>query len=209
MSCEPCRRRKIKCSRTRPPCDTCRRRGCGDSCVYKGSREDSSTASHAAGNEELLNRICNLENLLRQQTGAQIPRVNGGLETSIPSPPTDSVQSFRLSPESSTSENQTYLSDSPGLSSHGVGVLTSTPNGNVRYEPRSSQWASVLANTSLSTRTPSLEVEDNARDLYGFPFTTSAIPTIDDLLSLLPPMQQCDYLKNTYFTVFSPVSIPL
>jgi hypothetical protein len=43
----------------------------------------------------------------------------------------------------------------------------------------------------------------------GFPFATSGTSTFDELLALLPPMRQCDYLVNTYFTVFSPASIPV
>jgi hypothetical protein len=37
ISCEPCPRGEFECSRTCPPCEACRRRGCADSYVYKRS----------------------------------------------------------------------------------------------------------------------------------------------------------------------------
>jgi hypothetical protein len=213
VSCEPCRRRKIKCSKTIAPCDTCRRRGCADHCIYKGSRDESSSITSIAPNRELLDRISNLETLLKKHTGAHIPfSTSDATHTStMLSPPMEYAQPFHTSPGSFTSENSSHHSYSPDRSaggSHGVGVLASSLNGNVRYEPRSSQWTSVLANTKLSTTTPSLEDQDDPSVLAsGFPFISS-IPSMDELLSVLPPMQQCDYLKNTYFTVFSPVSCP-
>jgi hypothetical protein len=210
VSCEPCRHRKIKCSRTRPYCETCRRRGCVDRCVYKGSRdsEPSMSGSSSNGNDELLSRISNLEKLLRKHTGTDIPNGNG-VASSMLSPPTEFGQNSHLSPESLLSElsSHTYSSNCP--SSQRVGVLTSTINGNVRYEPKSSRWTSVLANTNLSLNTPSMEDSDEASSTFGFPFTTLATSSVDALLALLPPVQQCDYLKDRYFTVFSPVSPPL
>jgi hypothetical protein len=210
ISCEPCRHRKIKCSRTRPSCETCRRRGCVDRCVYKGSRDSEPLMSGGTlnGNEELLSRISNLEKLLQKHTGTDIPNGDGhhGVTSSMLSPPTDFGQNSHLSPESLTSESSSHPYPSDYSSSQRIGVLTSTVNGNVRYEPKSSQWTSVLANTNLSLNTPSMEDPDETGSTFGFPFTTSAVSSIDTLLALLPPMQQCDYLKDRYFTVFSPVS---
>lgn len=216
VSCEPCRRRKIKCSRTRPPCDTCRRRGCSDICVYKGAREDARPSS-ATPNQELLDRISNLETLLKKHTGAQISTSKGdsssnhGFDQGVSispmlSPAMDPVLPFQLSPASLTSDTSShtsYPSETTGL--HGVGILSSAPNGNVRYELRSSQWSSVLANTELAVAGPAFEEQDESSAFSGFPFISSPAPTMDELLSILPPTQQCDYLKNTYFTVFSPV----
>jgi hypothetical protein len=208
VSCEPCRYRKIKCSRNRPICDTCRRRGCVDRCVYRGARDGDLAAIGNSSNEELLERIGNLEELLRKHTGAVIPvRQEGGdVTSSIPSPPVEQVHTSQLSPESfitDSSSNRTFVSDHPW--SRSQGVLTSTPSGDVRYELRSSQWTSVLANTHLSISTPSLDDQDESGIASGFPFSSDGPVSVDDLLSLLPPMQQCDYLKNQYFTVFSPV----
>lgn len=60
----------------------------------------------------------------------------------------------------------------------------------------------MLANTGITA--PLL---DDRKDDHesGFPFSSSAAPSFDDLLVLLPPMQQCDILKRQYFEVFSPV----
>lgn len=209
VSCEPCRHRKIKCSRTRPFCDTCRRRGCVNRCVYKGTRDTDVTLPQSSSNAELLNRINNLEQLLRQHTNVTAGGNDGQLSDSIPSP-LDSGQNSQLSPESLESE-PSYRSAvfSRHSSSTGHGFLTSTPEGNLRYEPRTSQWTSVLANTNLSIATPSLEDQDSTGMSFGFPFEASAVSTIDEIQLTIPPMQQCDYLKNQYFAVFSPVRVPI
>ena len=211
VSCEPCRRRKIKCSRTRLPCDTCRRRGCAESCVYKKTREDGLVNVTSGANEDLLNRISNLETLLRKHTGAQIldSAGDGRLANPMLSPPMDFSAPVEQSPVSGLCQ-----SESPSTTSYTsgqtavprVGVLTTCPNGNVRYEMPSSQWTSVLANTGLSGMTPKLDDYEDLGVVSGFPFTSSPPPTMDELLALLPPTQQCDYLKDTYFVVFSPVS---
>ncbi|KAK0119361.1 hypothetical protein ONS95_010813 [Cadophora gregata] len=206
ISCEPCRHRKIKCSRTKPICETCRRRGCSHKCVYKGSRDEEETSFESPSNAELLKRISNLEQLLRQHTNASAPNAPSEIQfvNRIQSPP-DAGQIFQLSPESLVSEPSTQPSVTSTQSSARFGVLTSTPEGDVRYEPRTSQWTSVLANTALSIATPSLD--DGEQDVvpFGFPFSSTPFTSLDEILLLLPPMQQCDYLKDQYFTVFSPL----
>jgi len=211
VSCEPCRRRKIKCSRTRPPCDTCRRRGCAHNCIYKGSQAETSPnnalASGGESNQGLIDRISTLESLLIKQIGAQIPTTQLKSTSTILSPPTEHIQPLQQSPCMSTPENSSQASyGSISHNNRDVGVLVSLPDGNIRYEPRSSQWSSVLAHTGLVNETPSLECQDEEDVSSGFPFFSSSIASMDELLSLLPPMQQCDYLKNIYFKVFSPVS---
>jgi hypothetical protein len=50
------------------------------------------------------------------------------------------------------------------------------------------------------------EVDEQAEEVdCGFPFISSPVPSTEELIAQLPPMQQCDYLKDTYFKVFSPV----
>ncbi|CZR54060.1 related to transcriptional activator Mut3p [Phialocephala subalpina] len=210
ISCEPCRRRKIKCSRTRAPCDTCRRRECEERCFYKGSTlRDGASHTNSPSNIELLNRISNLEKLLSQQAGAQIPSASGSMSP-ISSDPMETRQNFygqtsQLSPESFASEPSSHhLFSSARPSPRGVGVLNSGPNG-TQYEPRSSQWTSVLANTSLSMATPSMADQEDPAASFGFPFTASPVASMEELLSILPPTQQCDILKNRYFAVFSPL----
>jgi hypothetical protein len=132
ISCEPCRHRKIKCSRTRPSCETCRRRGCVDRCVYKGSRdnEPSTSGGTSNGNDELLSRISNLEKLLQKHTGTDIPNEDG-VASSMLSPPTEFGENSHLSPESLVSDSSSHPCSSNFPSTHRVGVLTSTINGNV------------------------------------------------------------------------------
>lgn len=216
MSCEPCRRRKIKCSRTRAPCDTCRRRGCVNQCFYKGSRDDGLASAANGVNKELLDRLANLEMLLKKQTSGQKSAVTpeadeGGHDNmAMLSPPLESSNhSIEASPGSFASEAarspNTY--QSAPVNSHGVqvGVLTSIPGGNVRYDPRTSQWTSVLANTGLATESFE-DYEDLSTTSLGFPFIPGPVPSMNELLAILPPVQHCEHLKNTYFTVFSPVS---
>ncbi|KAE8446429.1 hypothetical protein EG329_012034 [Mollisiaceae sp. DMI_Dod_QoI] len=110
------------------------------------------------------------------------------------------------SPESFTTELSSHQTHSPDRPSpREVGVLSSSSNGDTRYEPRSSQWTSVLANTNLSIATPSLEDQEDSGASFGFPFNASPVASMEELLSILPPTQQCEVLKNRYFTVFSPL----
>lgn len=95
VSCEPCRRRKIKCSRTQPPCTTCQRRGCASSCVYAGRHDVpvNHSGSSSLANEELLARITNLENILTKKAslGAQIPLESVRSEMQMLSPPVETA----------------------------------------------------------------------------------------------------------------------
>ncbi|KAF2174190.1 hypothetical protein M409DRAFT_49053 [Zasmidium cellare ATCC 36951] len=89
VSCEPCRVRKIRCTRDAAPCSTCQRRGVADECRYaarpRPPRHDSnaytiapisplsSGASNAAsghGSIELADRVRKLEQLLQAQSHA-------------------------------------------------------------------------------------------------------------------------------------------
>jgi hypothetical protein len=195
VSCEPCRRRKIKCSRTRPPCDTCRRRACAESCFYKktGPRDQNLSNSSTASNEELLNRISNLENLLGKYTGAHVSDSigEGQLTSPLLSPPVDYTQPYESSNGSGSfaSQSPSQMSySSERVSTRGLGVLKTSANGDVSYEGRPSQWSSVLANTGLSIMTPDLNDPEDSGITTGFPFTSSPAPSVDELLALLPPM---------------------
>ena len=81
VSCEPCRTRKVRCSRDNPPCGTCiRRRVPPEQCVYKNSRQshqplENSSGSSPAGqsNAELVARIERLEHSLQAKNQLQPP----------------------------------------------------------------------------------------------------------------------------------------
>jgi hypothetical protein len=98
VSCEPCRKRKIKCSRTRPPCSTCQRRGCPTSCIYVGHPLTyGESSSSGVGNEELLVRISNLENMLKKQMGTKLPlECTTSNDMSMLSPPLEMAPSRSL-----------------------------------------------------------------------------------------------------------------
>lgn len=152
VSCEPCRRRKIKCSRERAPCSTCRRRQCPESCIYLGTKDVPEP------NRELLARIDNLEDMLRKHTeAAQSARpvdapqdshfspVPAPVSRPLLSPPFESAQqtSFGLSPESLNldvmSASSTASVYSRVNSGGQRGSLRSSANGNVQYEPHGAQ----------------------------------------------------------------------
>ncbi|KAG5759588.1 hypothetical protein H9Q69_014254 [Fusarium xylarioides] len=93
LSCEPCRRRKIKCprnnSRGRTPCDTCVRRGIPDNeCIYlrdQSSRRNAQMPRHA-DNSALVARIDRLEELLRQSVsvaGSEPRKLHSELELEL------------------------------------------------------------------------------------------------------------------------------
>ena len=230
VSCEPCRRRKIRCSRTTPPCDTCRRRSCLDSCIYlryphNAPSSTAATNTATTSQQELLNRIINLEESLRihrenetrqssapystssidlsQQTvnsdAPSFPQHNLLLTPEITTPSTASPTTPEIGTPSTASSVET-------LSSCRKGVLVTSRLGFVKYERRSSQWASVLAKTNMSERVLSLSETEISEDAgyENFPLGSNK-STRDQLFILLPPNHQCSQLKDTFFEVFSPV----
>jgi hypothetical protein len=115
------------------------------------------------------------------------------------------------SPESITNENPYStvpysLNNALPLSSNPVGSLTKLPSGDVRYEHQSSQWTSVLSNTGISLSHSNL-MDDDIPGESGFPFMASTPTSLDGLIASLPSKHHCDYLKDTYFEVFSPVCV--
>ena len=172
----------------------------------------SNTPNEVPSNEELLNRISNLEALLVRQSSSQAFEMGYGdrCSSNLISTPRESRQMGQLSPASIISDNSSPSTVAlPERPSYGIGALKTTGDGNVRYEPNLSQWTSVLANTSLSTSTTSIVDADAGVLTNGFPFSCGPVPSLDDLLAILPPSQQCDYLKDMYFSVFSPVSVAI
>jgi hypothetical protein len=211
VSCEPCRKRKIRCSRTKAPCDTCRRRRCPESCTYIRTQDTqlpvqaTTSTPENPGYDELLNRISNLETMLRRQTTVGLPTSSDGSQETRTFSPSDRTCSSDFqryqTPVSSGSHSSPGI---PGPATNQKGSLTVSESGFTRYEPRSSQWQSVLANTGISLGT---EADDGTENQvgFGFPFEAGPSPSIQDLLTILPPIHQCSQLKNVYFDVFSPV----
>lgn len=206
INCEPCRKRKIRCSRNGVPCDTCERRGCSSRCTYlrpdsSGSTqlrsESSGPVCSGPNNTELLSRIHSLEAMMQQHLGAQYlnngqkpPRGSSAMNPTVE--PDDSSRQEPLSPESFTA------------SPRAVGTLNVSETGDMQYEPRSSQWMSVIANPSIQASINCI-TDGLGYDLGAFPFDAGGVATRKDLLAILPPRRQCDQLKDVYFKVFSPV----
>lgn len=77
-----------------------------------------------------------------------------------------------------------------------------TRTGHEHYEPASSNWSSLLksnpATDVLDTEIDGLQVASE------FPIATKPVDK-EELMSILPPMSQCDELKDVYFDVYSPL----
>jgi hypothetical protein len=216
ISCEPCRKRKTRCSRTRVPCEACQRRGYSSQCTYQRPRDftldQPRTDSQASSpprihHDELVNRICSLETLLQNHIGAQSSpgSTHQNLAAPLTAPSTsctrmttaDQSRQFPL-------ENLPPSPDSLTCLPYNTGTLDVSENGYVRYEPRSSQWTSVL--TGLSIQASLQGKAGNLQEgIESFPFTNSPIVGRRELLDILPPMPYCDRLKDIYFNVLSPV----
>lgn len=216
LSCEPCRKRKIRCSQTVPPCDTCRRRRCSQSCVYAKTWEttrplvvnDYGAHGSQQAHDDLLNRVRNLEGELLAQVDAQRKEHSSnasGLGQLSPDGLDASCDGSTAAARSSTSHS---ISPPSVTGSHErPGVLHTSESGSVRYEPRASQWSSVLDDAAVRNKLPSLQGVPHTikKRASSFPFEPTALATKDDLLALLPPKQQCVYLKDTFISVFSSV----
>jgi Fungal Zn(2)-Cys(6) binuclear cluster domain len=204
ISCEPCRKRKIKCPRDRRPCQTCLRRGLhADECVYLGRPRLSSeqtSGTDASVQKELLERIRNLEDLLQRQIGA-----HPSPQRSDPESPSVTVTSSTrtISDLDRAGEASTISRfEAPG----NAGSLQVSATGHVRYVPLASQWNSVLANNSAGGSSEKLESSGADQEDMALPFNCNGPMSTRDLLALLPPARYCDVLKDVYFRVFSPVS---
>lgn len=191
LSCENCRKRKIKCSGKRPPCETCTRRGFADTCHYL--RFESQTESRkdmltAPGTQELVDRISSLEALLHQYIAGQ---------PSVPLTPVDL-------PFPASSMTDPSLCSVPTTStsiSSQLGNLETSLSGHQRYVPHAP--LSIAANVNQVFH-PMLQ--DGLLDASPLVFDGGDVIRRQDLIALLPPGLQCDELQTVFFQVFSPVS---
>ncbi|OOF90340.1 hypothetical protein ASPCADRAFT_135246, partial [Aspergillus carbonarius ITEM 5010] len=199
ISCQACRTRKIRCSRDGRPCQTCVRRGLGaEDCIYLGqprlSSEHASTVE-TAGQNELLARIRNLEELLQKQAQSQ--------------------SGDSLSPQNSPSATGSLLETdgaidpgsrdlrSPLLTN--VGTLQTFASGYVRYLPLATHPSQLSPTVTGTYSLPNVDTEipDDSDDLQ-IPLAKNCVSR-DELLAILPPRRYCDALKDVYFRVFSPL----
>ena len=177
--------RKIKCSGGQLPCATCLRRGHSQSCFYK--RGADTTLCSTSNESELLHRIRNLENLLKQQIAQSSQNLTG---SRLGSTPTGSPTALSYA----ESEAQSVR-----LKAKQSGTITTSSAG---YQVFSSR-ASVLHASSVHEQMDSVP---SPLGETNFPFTSDPISARSILLDSLPPLRQCDDLKCIFFEVFSPVS---
>jgi hypothetical protein len=211
ISCEPCRARKIRCSRTRGPpgaCESCLRRGLSPSrCIYlrqtnrQSQSQDDRPSSTGGNNEELLSRIRLLEELVSTHMQTSSSSGPNALPTPV-TPSTDPPQSHLNPSEWPVVQEASPLvfpPDPPQM----VGTLNISKSGHVRYEPRTAQWNSVLEGSQIATEARTFYEHPGSSD--DFPFDLNPTARLDDFLMMLPPISQCDELKSVFFRVFSTV----
>ncbi|OAK99966.1 hypothetical protein IQ06DRAFT_250469, partial [Phaeosphaeriaceae sp. SRC1lsM3a] len=181
ISCEPCRNRKIRCSRPRgpPPCETCVHRSLTSSCVYAHRGDvpspthppqpptplsERSTSASSLSGENLTARVARLEALVRVPNASE------------PEPP---------NPRPLTAPAKTK------------GALSFSNSGHVRFVP----WP-LYPDSSQPSCHPQ-QAATSSIDLSCGPYPVGD-KHLDkqDLLLLLPPRTHCTLLKNVFFESF-------
>jgi Fungal specific transcription factor domain/Fungal Zn(2)-Cys(6) binuclear cluster domain len=185
VSCENCRRRKIRCHGRQVPCDTCVRRGRASSCRYLKDEDILLKGDHQDNYVLLLERISRLEDLLKQQIAVS----------------TDVLAQQRLGIPGATLLTPTAATE-PADAGQSRGRLLPISPEHIRYAPFDgfaqsphellSQGIVHSAHTSPCIPT-------------DFPFSPDTAASRQQLLDLLPPMGQCDSLKQIFFDVFAPL----
>jgi hypothetical protein len=216
ISCEPCRIRKIRCTRDSTPCGTCLRRGIPASrCVY--AKRHASTASISAlppqplpisplsdGNfaespphEDLGARVSKLEAMLRAQASPQQQMTTPTLKYSDPNSRQSETDPWSSNPNLNLSAS---LEDVP----RPQGALQTSESGHVRFLPSHSRWSAGLGSSGLETDGASVDTSNGP-----FPLGESDEKKVSALLAELPPAGLCARLKDVYFESFAPVSSPI
>ncbi|OAP57520.1 hypothetical protein AYL99_08258 [Fonsecaea erecta] len=193
LSCENCRKRKIKCSGERPFCDTCARRGFSQTCYYLRQNVQAPSGSSS---DEVLQRMKRVENLLERQVFLLEQRLE-------PSPKSQSSNPDILSQHQSLSVNsspwtEVEVAPSDTAPPTTVGTILVSEGGYERFVPGlASSDADAVNELIQSASAPPMST--------SFPFSNEALATRRTLLEALPPGRQCDELKDLFFEVFSPL----
>lgn len=201
LSCENCRKRKIKCTGERPACETCARRGFSHTCFYlrQSSQAPSSTC------DEVLQRVKRVEALLeRQMTLLEHHRFDGNATMSSSSQPDvlsqqPSSSSLNSSPWTEVDVSNAHLTPTTSVNTDSsAGAVLTSAEGYQRFIPGLAASDAEAVNEMIQpTSTPALGT--------SFPFSTESTATRESLLHALPPDRQCEELKHIFFEVFSPV----
>lgn len=181
-------------------------------CFFLGQARNPLNAGTAESSkvvqQELLQRIRNLEDLLKKHVGAHAI-VGQGQEEPVSPPTTNASANTESDSRSNNSfsisnNNSNNNSELPQSLLQNVGSLSISPQGHVRFEPQSSKLDFHLAQISASEYRNQVN-SVNEEKPSGFPFECDDPASRDRLLARLPPSRYCDALKDTYFRVFSPV----
>lgn len=178
VSCENCRKRKIRCLGGCTPCQTCIRRGLSSTCHFLKNQPSRSPQARQASHEEVptssISQIGILEGLLRENISLTKRALNSQPQTFSEATPTSSADS----------ESQSIRTSLPK-----PGRLIRSATGHVRYVATHSVF-------------PDLTQDSPYVDL---PFCGGSNTTHQELLDLLPPLSCCDELKDVFMDVFSPL----
>ncbi|KAF7165380.1 hypothetical protein CNMCM6106_001570 [Aspergillus hiratsukae] len=204
ISCENCRQRKIRCTGSGVPCDTCRRRGFTSSCHFKRDVEPFyADIQSNASQETLLQRISALERLLQQNIDLTSASINSQQSHTLRSPVSDAESGISTDnrPVSClsalTSDYVTPLRNAAGIPDHGLGTLITSATGHVRYIPSNISCDSTLLGLFHEPIQPPA--------VSGFPFSFHSTTAHQSLLDMLPPSRQCGELISIFLDVFSPL----
>jgi hypothetical protein len=204
ISCENCRQRKIRCTGSGVPCDTCRRRGFTSSCHFKRDVEPFyADIQSNISQETLLQRISALERLLQQNIDLTSASINSQQSHTLRSPVSDAESGISTDnrPVSClsalTSDRATPLCDAAGIPDHGLGTLITSATGHVRYIPSNISCDSTLLGLFHEPIQPPA--------VSGFPFSFDSTTAHQSLLDMLPPSRQCGELISIFLDVFSPL----
>ncbi|OQD69716.1 hypothetical protein PENPOL_c002G08725 [Penicillium polonicum] len=184
ISCENCRRRKIRClsSDERAPCDTCLRRGYAFSCRFR----KESIPKTPTPNDDLTKQIPELLDLLKQNisiTSASLDRRRGSEDS-----PLQRLEADTLITPARTEETGSEMPPS--------GRLLTSPSNHVRYVSFDRVGDANLVEM----------MQEPVSDLFSGSFFLAQDPKIhQSLLHTLPPPRVCDELIETYLNVFSPL----
>ncbi|PYH75706.1 hypothetical protein BO82DRAFT_396671 [Aspergillus uvarum CBS 121591] len=216
ISCEPCRVRKIRCTRDSPPCATCvRRRISPAQCVYSTTKQPRRSPHRAQppSRPQQQSRQSTIDPAVSQpqhdrSSGegsnadlvARIEKLeeilNGEAQLQ------DTGHSCSTVPRASESEDAPLRSEFPPA--FATGTLIPSASGHVRFLPMTSSWR-LVHRASQGACFPDRESAFSNTPSGPYPFGEHDIQSRSNLLALLPPREYCDKLKVVYFQSFAPV----
>ncbi|KAI0478050.1 fungal-specific transcription factor domain-containing protein [Xylaria cf. heliscus] len=208
LSCNLCRRRKLKCNREQP-CSSCEKRCLGLYCTYQANTElpsgtEKSQASKQPG--RLQDRIQQLEDLVvdlmhKNSTDTYVREPRTAPDVSPRSVPSEDPQATSIDGEETP--------DDVPATDHGTMKL----NGKEATYVSSGHWAAIL--DGISELKEYFEQEEMAQHVNPVPDTPPAYiagpllllgcsrpPDMEEILASVPPKTTVDRLVSRYFNSF-------